>query len=557
MSVIYRAKILLKTGYGYPGNILESGEFGYDVSTNKAWIGNGIGIPPTGFTMDPSFVQLYNIVNNLSASTGNYATYTYVDGSFNDIRAKYIPDSSLSNDFFWDASSLLNTNAGGGASISGSLRFNSTLSGDPGTGKFGYNDPSGLLTTIARVSYIADSGANIKNVLLLLSNGDKIYFQNDTNPNIYDLFNVTGSVSDNGTYGSIPVGSDKTGGTFTNNSKCNALLIITGSNSIRQYVDATFATNSSVNLYAAKTDASIIALQNADKTFATNASVNSALFTTNSSFGAYATNASVGIALGKYIPNASLGTDFFWQAGLLEVSIGSILSPGTNLTIDSSGKLSVVNSPNFSGDVSIQGNLFVDQRIRLKDFSLSNASTGDLWYQSPRLFFRDGSTNRDLLQGALKGTVYPASPSEGDTFYRTDNGIQFVYDGSRAKYLSVTRQTLNCGRTSAVAGTTTYMRVGDGTQSSTAGFRMFRNGTITAFSVDQNTTLTAARSMQVRINDVSSLVLNIPNGGRSVYTNQGNVDFVEGDVLTVVAGAGAGGSGLNNVIAVIELAWRS
>jgi len=63
--------------------------------------------------------------------------------------------------------------------------------------------------------------------------------------------------------------------------------------------------------------------------------------------------------------------------------------------------------------------------------------------------------------------------------------------------------------------------------------------------------------MQVRINDVSSLVLNIPNGGRSVYTNQGNVDFVEGDVLTVVAGAGAGGSTLNNVIAVIELAWRS
>ena len=81
MSVIYKSKILLKTGYGYPGNILDLGEFGYDVSNNKAWAGNGIGNPPTGIVMDPSYNYLYNLVQSMEASTGNYATITYVDGS--------------------------------------------------------------------------------------------------------------------------------------------------------------------------------------------------------------------------------------------------------------------------------------------------------------------------------------------------------------------------------------------------------------------------------------------------------------------------------------------
>ena len=40
------------------------------------------------------------------------------------------------------------------------------------------------------------------------------------------------------------------------------------------------------------------------------------------SIGAYATNASINTALDFYVSNASLGTDFYWSGGLLEVSVG-------------------------------------------------------------------------------------------------------------------------------------------------------------------------------------------------------------------------------------------
>lgn len=470
MAATYYAKILLKIGSGYPGTVLELGEAGYDTSANKFWMGNGIGSPPTGITMDPSFNELFNIVLGLESSIGGGASQIYVDGSLNNIRATYIPDASLSNDFIW-----------------------------------------------------------------------------------------------NGSYLEVSLGA------------------IAG-------LDA-YATNASVNLYAEKTDASIISLQNADKTFATNASVGIALgpyatnasvglaiqnFATNSSVGLalqpYATNASIGLAgfakqtyvdgslnniKASYIPNSSLGLDFYWQSGLLEVSLGSILSLGKNLTLDSSGNIALANSINLSGDVSIQGNLFVDQRERFKDYTLSNASTGDLWWQSPRLFFRDGSENRDILQGSLKGLNYPSSPSEGDMFYRSDIGLLFVYDGSRGKYLSAGRSNLNGGRTTAVAGSTVYLRVGDATQSSTAGYRMIRNGTVTGFSVDNNNTLTAARDIQLRINDTVQLTRTIAIGQKGFNYNQANVDFNAGDIIQVSALAGAIGSALNNWIIVIEFATRA
>ena len=462
MAATYYAKILLKIGSGYPGTVLELGEAGYDTSANKFWMGNGIGNAPTGITMDPSFNALYNLVLGLESSVGAGVTYSYVDGSLNNIRATYIPDASLSNDFIW-----------------------------------------------------------------------------------------------NGSYLEVSLGA------------------IAG---LDQY-----ATNASVNLYAAKTDASIIELRNTDLTFATNASVGLALqpYATNASIGLadfaknaslglyatnasvglalqpYATNASVGLALNKYLPNASLGLDFYWQSGLLEVSVGSILTPGKNLTYDASGNIALSNSINLTGDISVQGALFIDQREKFKDYTLSNASTGDLWWQSPRLFFRDGSANRDILQGSLKGVTYPPSPSEGDIFYRTDNGLQFVYDGSRGKYLSTSRQILNGGRTTAVAGSTVYLRVGDATQSSTAGFKMFRNGTITGFSVDNNNTLTSARTMQVRVNDTVVFSSDIAIGAKSTYSNQANIDFSAGDVIQVSALAGAVGSALNNWIAIVEVAWRS
>lgn len=473
MAAIYYAKIELKTGYGYPGTVLDSGEAGYDLSTNKLWIGNGLGNDPTGITMDPSFMALYNQVQSISSSTGNYATYPYVDGSL------IARDSSITD--------LYNSKAN--------------------------NASLGIYATNASIG-LADFAKNPS---------FNLYYTKSQVDSSFALITTTNAFATNASVGLA-----------LNPYATNASIGLAGF--IKTIDLSSFATNASVGLALGP--------------YATNASVGIAIQN-------FATNSSVNIAVAKYIPNASLGTDFYWQSGLLEVSVGSILTPGRNLTYDASGNIALSNSINLSGDVSIQGNLFADQRIRLKDFTLVNSSTGDFWWQSPRLFFRDGSADRDILQGSLKGRVYPTSPSEGDIFYRTDNGLQFVYDGSRGKYLSTSRQTFNGGRTTAVAGSTVYLRVGDATQSSTAGFKMFRNGTITGFSVDNNNTLTSARTMQVRVNDSVVFSSNIGVGAKSTYSNQVNVDFNEGNVIQVSALAGAVGSALNNWIAIVEVAWRS
>ena len=85
-----------------------------------------------------------------------------------------------------------------------------------------------------------------------------------------------------------------------------------------------------------------------------------------------------------------------------------------------------------------------------------------------------------------QGTEFPANPTSGNTYYRTDINELFCYDSSRNKWLSVNKVMLNCGRISAESGTTSYMYVGSAVQSSASGFRMPYNGTIVSVSIQNS-----------------------------------------------------------------------
>lgn len=163
-----------------------------------------------------------------------------------------------------------------------------------------------------------------------------------------------------------------------------------------------------------------------------------------------------------------------------------------------------------------------------------------------------------LTYNIKKGTSFPLSPVNGDLFYRTDVDILYHYDDSRTKWLSVSEDSLNCGRTSAIAGGTIYMRVGDATQSSTAGFRMVRNGTIIGASIENNNVLTTARDIEIRVNDssVNSITLNIAIGQSGVSVTNSNLDFSQNDIIQVVALPSSTGAALSNPIVVIKIAYR-
>jgi Chaperone of endosialidase len=59
-----------------------------------------------------TIIGLQTILTDLQSAAG--VTQFYVDGSLNDIRAKYIPDSSLGITFYWDASHYLEASGTGG-----------------------------------------------------------------------------------------------------------------------------------------------------------------------------------------------------------------------------------------------------------------------------------------------------------------------------------------------------------------------------------------------------------------------------------------------------------
>jgi hypothetical protein len=235
---------------------------------------------------------------------------------------------------------------------------------------------------------------------------------------------------------------------------------------------------------------------------------------------------------------------FYWYDGstwILKVNQSLFDSSISSLTIK-----------NNNQDISINDlRIYVDGSLNLKINKSGDIMSGNLIIQT------DLSVNGKGIFGNLNvgGTIFPSNPSDGDQFYRKDQGLWYVYDSSRGKYLSP-RQTLTCGRTSAVSGSTVYMRNGDATQSSLSGLKMYRNGTITSFSVQNSTTLTANRLFQIRVNDVSTLTTTILSGNTGANYTNGNADFNAGDLIQAAALPGGTGSALNNIIVVIEIAWR-
>jgi len=137
------------------------------------------------------------------------------------------------------------------------------------------------------------------------------------------------------------------------------------------------------------------------------------------------------------------------------------------------------------------------------------------------------------------------------------DGLLYVYDASRGKYLS-NRMTLAGARNGAPGGTDCYFKNGDATASSTTGFKMVRNGTITGLSVTNTTIVTANRNIEARVNDSSTnkVRLVLLNGNKGAYLNNGNQDFVEGDVIQLIALSGASGGVMYDAFATVEIALR-
>ncbi|WCC43140.1 hypothetical protein PJJ26_04780 [Tenacibaculum finnmarkense] len=147
-------------------------------------------------------------------------------------------------------------------------------------------------------------------------------------------------------------------------------------------------------------------------------------------------------------------------------------------------------------------------------------------------------------------TTTPTGISGGQMFVDSTNGILYIYDGTRAKWLSVDRTMVGWGVNNANTGNE-YLRQFNGAQSNRNGWRMIRNATITAISAQ--TDINQTWILEIRKNDgttaIASLTITNQQGN---HNNTLNIDVNEGDFIQ----AYCNGTNVSHPETLIEIAWR-
>ncbi|MCG8827775.1 hypothetical protein G1J88_05150 [Tenacibaculum dicentrarchi] len=147
-------------------------------------------------------------------------------------------------------------------------------------------------------------------------------------------------------------------------------------------------------------------------------------------------------------------------------------------------------------------------------------------------------------------TTTPTGTSGGQMFVDSTNGILYIYDGTRMKWLSVDRTMIGWGRDNDNT-TDQYLRQFNGAPSNKNGWRMIRNATITAITAQ--TDIDQTWTLEIRKNDgttaIASLTMTNQQGN---HNNAVNIDVNEGDFIQ----AYCNGTSVDFPETLIEIAWR-
>ncbi|SOU86649.1 hypothetical protein [Tenacibaculum dicentrarchi] len=147
-------------------------------------------------------------------------------------------------------------------------------------------------------------------------------------------------------------------------------------------------------------------------------------------------------------------------------------------------------------------------------------------------------------------TTTPTGTSGGQMFVDSTNGILYIYDGTRMKWLSVDRTMIGWGRDNNNT-TDQYLRQFNGAPSNKNGWRMIRNATITAITAQ--TDIDQTWTLEIRKNDgttaIASLIMTNQQGN---HNNILNIDVNEGDFIQ----AYCNGTSVDFPQTLIEIAWR-
>jgi len=134
-----------------------------------------------------------------------------------------------------------------------------------------------------------------------------------------------------------------------------------------------------------------------------------------------------------------------------------------------------------------------------------------------------------------------------------DGGVLWVYDEVRDKWLSSYRLTAAAGRKGRAKNS--YLHLIDNQASNLTGYRMTRDGTITAIAAQTRTNETW--TLQIRKNGNPANIVSLSLSGVSGAHNRSiNIDVDEGDQIQFYADTTAF-LGIRDPFAWIEIAWRN
>lgn len=132
------------------------------------------------------------------------------------------------------------------------------------------------------------------------------------------------------------------------------------------------------------------------------------------------------------------------------------------------------------------------------------------------------------------------------------DGRLWVYDNIRSKWLSADRLDASAGRKGRIKNG--YLRILDGQSCNLTGYRLPRNGTITAMAAQTRDNETWI--LRVRKNgdptDIASLAMNNIAGGHDTTVD---VDVNEGDLIQLFAETTTF-FGIKDPFVWVEIAWR-
>jgi len=249
---------------------------------------------------------------------------------------------------------------------------------------------------------------------------------------------------------------------------------------------------------------------------------------------------------GTYYSNSHIGQTFL--ASFLANDYISLQMQYDNQAVDALENITVTvvkldGVKGEKGDTGVAGSL--DQ-----DYDFGGNGLGKTIIVDSGAVELDATTFSNAPLELTPLSTAPTTDLNGGQLYYDDEGILYSFDPTRSKWLSVQRLMMGFGRNSSNT-TNEYLRQLNGASSATNGWRMPRDGTITAISAQTNNSETW--TYQIRKNDsataIVSLTMNNTTGG---HLNNINIDFNEGDYIQ----AYCQGSSISYPEGLFEFSWR-